>query len=168
MILTQNICHVQNSFRIHFWDANGVFWKEKELAVQQNQFTVWLMTNLLENYNGKMGFQIFYVMDSNVQIILFPSKTLHWHHRNGFWKEFWTWQLFLVKIIPALCCTCNLVANVMQLHMWYSWSYNVHVVPFHSNTVLSTHAELGNNCNVRICNDGQCLLQSCTYLMRIK
>ena len=34
MILTQNNYRGQNSFRIHFWDANGVFWKEKELAVQ--------------------------------------------------------------------------------------------------------------------------------------
>ena len=34
VILTPNNCHVKNSFRIHFWDANGVFWKEKELAVQ--------------------------------------------------------------------------------------------------------------------------------------
>ena len=34
LILTQNILPEKDSLIIHFWDANGVFWKEKELAVQ--------------------------------------------------------------------------------------------------------------------------------------
>ena len=35
MILTQTNYRGQNSFRIHIWDANGVFWREKESSVQQ-------------------------------------------------------------------------------------------------------------------------------------
>ena len=36
-------------------------------------------------------------MASTVQKFLFPSKTLHWHPRNGFWRNFWNDNYFELK-----------------------------------------------------------------------
>ena len=36
-------------------------------------------------------------MASTVQKLLFPSKTLHWHPRNGFWRNFSNGNCFELK-----------------------------------------------------------------------
>ena len=45
----------------------------------------------------EISFWNFYVVASTVQKFLFPSKTVHWHPRNGFWKNFSNDNCFELK-----------------------------------------------------------------------